>query len=261
MPKLILIANDADSRDTSKPFSEREFGGLRARIEREQVTHMPRILIIDDDKVMRNLLRIGLEDIYQILETGDPEQAIALALQHKPDAVLLDLMMPNFSGFEVCQALTDLSYTQQIPIFIVSGEIATKYKVFCQNLGAAGYFEKPVDFNHLRGCLAAVLLDKKAEHRAETRIRLNVILKLQGTDKHGTSFELFTTTENVSANGFFCGCAAALEKDVTLDVFLPHEGQQHYAGTARVVRTESGDTPCPRYGFRFVKKPAEWILQ
>src|ERR1700722_20363451 len=237
MPKLILIANDADSRDTSKPFSEREFGGLRARIEREQVTHMPRILIIDDDKVMRNLLRIGLEDIYQILETGDPEQAIALALQHKPDAVLLDLMMPNFSGFEVCQALTDLSYTQQIPIFIVSGEIATKYKVFCQNLGAAGYFEKPVDFNHLRACLAAVLRDKKVEHRTEARVRLNVILKLRGKDNNGIPFELLTTTENVSANGFFCGCTAALEKDAILDVFLCHEGENS-AGKAGVVRNK-----------------------
>jgi DNA-binding response OmpR family regulator len=224
------------------------------------VTVVQQILIIDDDEVMRGLLRDRLEDAYQIFGTGDPEQAIALALQHKPDAVLLDLMMPNFSGFEVCQTLTGLSYTQQIPIFIASGEAATKYKVFCQNLGSAGYFEKPVDFNQLRACLAAVLRDKRAEHRAEARVRLNVILRLRGKDKHGTPFELFTTTENVSANGFFCGCTAELEKDATLDVFLRHEGE-HYAGTARVVRTESGDTPCPRYAFRFVEKPAEWIIQ
>jgi two-component system cell cycle sensor histidine kinase/response regulator CckA len=239
---------------------EHEIGGPRARIEREQVTHIPRILIVDDDEAMRGVLRDRLEDAYQIFETGDPEQAIALALQHKPDAVLLDLMMPKFSGFEVCQTLTALSFTQQIPIFIVSGEVAAKYKVFCQNLGSAGYFEKPVDFNQLRACLAAVLRDKKAEHRVEARLRLNVILKLRGKDKDGTPFELFTKTENVSANGFFCGCTATLEKDAILDVFFGHEGE-HYAGTARVVRTESGDTPCPRYAFRFVEKPAEWILQ
>jgi putative two-component system response regulator len=94
------------------------------------------ILIIDDDEVMRSLLRDRLEDAYQIFDTGDPEQTIALALEHKPDGVLLDLMMPNFSGFEVCQTLTGLSYTRQIPIFIVSGEAATKYKAFCQNLGS-----------------------------------------------------------------------------------------------------------------------------
>jgi len=221
---------------------------------------VPQILIIDDDETMRGLLRDRLEDAYQIIDTGDPEQAIALALQHKPDAVLLDLMMPKFSGFEVCQTLTSLSFTQQIPIFIISGEAATKYKVFCQNLGSAGYFEKPLDFDKLRACVAAVLRDKKADHRTEARVRLNVILKLRGKDKTGTPFELFTTTENVSANGFFCGCAAALEKDATLDVFLCHEGE-HSVGTACVVRTESRDMPLPRYGFRFVKKPAQWILQ
>jgi DNA-binding response OmpR family regulator len=221
---------------------------------------VPQLLIIDDDEVMRGVLRDRLEDAYQIIDTGDPEQAIALALHHKPDAVLLDLMMPKFSGFEVCQTLTGLSFTQQIPIFILSGEPATKFKAFCQNLGSAGYFEKPVDFNQLRACLASALRDKRAEHRTEARVRLNVILKLCGKDKYGTPFELFTTTENVSANGFLCGCIAALEKDAALDIFLCHEGE-HYAGMARVVRAEARDTPCPRYGFRFLKKPADWILQ
>jgi two-component system cell cycle sensor histidine kinase/response regulator CckA len=237
-----------------------EIGGPSARVDEKQITAMPRILIVDDDEAMRGLLRERLEGMYQIFGTGDPEEAIALALQHKPDAILLDLMMPRFSGFEVCQTLTALSFTQQIPIFIVSGEAATKYKVFCQNLGSAGYFEKPVDFNLLKACLAAVLRAKRPELRAEARVRFNVILKLQGKDKDGTPFELFTTTENVSATGFLCGCTAALEVNATLDVFLCHEGE-HYAGTARVIRTESGETPCPRYAFRFVKKPVAWILQ
>jgi DNA-binding response OmpR family regulator len=221
---------------------------------------MARILIIDDDEVMRGLLRDRLEDTYQIIDTGNPEQAIALALQEKPDVVLLDLMMAKFSGFEVCQTLHSLTFTQQIPIFIVSGEAATKFAAFCHNLGSAGYFEKPVDFDKLRASLAAVLLDKRAERRRELRVRLNVILKLQGKDRHGTPFEVFTTTENVSANGFLCGCTASLEKDAILEVYLRLEGE-HYAGTAKAVRGEWHDTPCPRYGFRFVKKPAVWMLQ
>ena len=49
-------------------------------MQREQVTGVPRILIIDDDETMRGLLRDRLEDAYQIIDTGDPEQAIALAL-------------------------------------------------------------------------------------------------------------------------------------------------------------------------------------
>jgi hypothetical protein len=108
--------------------------------------------------------------------------------------------------------------------------------------------------------LAWPLYYETREQSTEPRVRLNVILKLRGKDKYGIPFELFTTIENVSANGFLCDCTAALETDAILDIFLCNEGE-HYAGTARVVRTESRDTPCPRYTFRFLKKPAEWILQ
>jgi CheY-like chemotaxis protein len=90
---------------------------------------MSRILIVDDDEAMRRLFRLSLEDAFEIIDTGDPEQAIALSLQHEPDAVLLDLMMPEFSGIEVCQTFASLSFTQQIPILIVSGEAATKYQI------------------------------------------------------------------------------------------------------------------------------------
>ena len=94
---------------------------------------------------MRNLTRMRLEDSYEIIDTGDPKQAFAMALEEKPDAILLDLMMPEFSGFELCQTLSSLSFTRNIPIFIVSGEDATKYKSLCRSLGAFGYFQKPVD--------------------------------------------------------------------------------------------------------------------
>jgi DNA-binding response OmpR family regulator len=220
-----------------------------------------RVLVIDDDETMRGVLRDRLEDAYEIIDTGKPEEAIALALKHKPDVVLLDLMMPNFSGFEICQTLTSLSFTQQIPIFIVSGEAATKYQTYCLNLGAIGYFEKPLDFDRLRASLTAVLRDKRPERRIEARIRLNVILKLRGKDQYGAPFELFTTTENVSVKGFSCSCGAELEKDTQVDVYLCHKGGEHLAGTARVVRAEGCTKTCSRYAFRFVSEPNEWVLQ
>ena len=116
---------------------------------------MRRLLLIDDDESMRKLLRFQLESSYQITDTSDPEQGIVLALQQKPDAILLDLMMPRYSGFEVCQTLSSLSFTQNIPIFIVSGESSARYEGFCRNLGAKGFFQKPVDFERLRKELAA----------------------------------------------------------------------------------------------------------
>jgi DNA-binding response OmpR family regulator len=53
-----------------------------------------------------------LSEGYEVIDTVDPEQALGLALEHKPDAILLDLMMPKFSGFELCQSFCSLSYTR-----------------------------------------------------------------------------------------------------------------------------------------------------
>jgi DNA-binding response OmpR family regulator len=221
---------------------------------------MPRILIVDDDEAMRKLVRERLEDAYEIIDTGDPERALAETLEHKPDAILLDLMMPNFSGFEVCQTLASLSFTQHIPIFIVSGYGGNSYKAFCQKLGAVGYFQKPIDFAQLKTRLTAALSAKRPERRGEVRLRLRVALRLRGTDQQGIPFEEVTNTEDISGNGFLCRCKATWKKDSTAEIFLGREGQE-YVGTARVVWIESDGTPYPRHGFRFVRKIGEWVLQ
>jgi CheY-like chemotaxis protein len=221
---------------------------------------VPRILIVDDDEAQRRVLRFRLKDTYEIIDTGSPEEALALALQHKPDAILLDLMMPQYSGFEVCQTLHSMSFTQLIPVFIVSGESAGRYEEFCKNLGAKGYFQKPVDFEALQACLAAVTAVKNGNRRAEPRVRLRAKLKIRGTTEKGEPFEALTVTENVSAHGFFCACNAPLKKDDMVEVFLGAAGEQ-FTGKARVIRVESPGTPTQACGFRFLDNPVDWVLR
>ncbi len=222
---------------------------------------MPLILIVDDDEAMRGLIRERLEDAYKIIDTGNPEGALSLALQSKPDCILLDLMMPEFSGFELCQTLASLSFTRLIPIFVITGEPAARYKDSCMNLGAKEYFEKPLNFGQLRSRLAAVLESKQHERRAEVRVRLRALLKLRGTDTSGRKFELLTTTDDVSASGFLCGCHALLERDAIVEVWLRSGGLELQVGRARMVRVEWPNTAWQRHGFRFVEKPHDWILR
>ena len=219
---------------------------------------MKRLLIVDDDDAMRRLVRLNLSDSYEIIDTGDPEQALALAMEHKPDAILLDLRMPKMSGIDLCRTLSTCSKTQPVPVFLVSGEPAVDTQRYCKELGAAGSFEKPIDFDALRGCLAR-LQKQNAVPRAEVRVRLRVHIKIAGLDAHGKNFEEKAYTENVSLSGFLCSCVTALRMDSTVEVYLM-EPREQYVGSARAVRSESSAPPSMRYGFRFVEKKGPWVL-
>lgn len=220
---------------------------------------MRRLLIVDDDEAVRKLFRLNLADDYEIIDTDDAEHALGLAMEHKPDAILLDLRMPKFSGFDLCRTFSSLSKTHLIPIFVVSGEQAATTADACKELGAAGFFEKPIDFDALKARLSKVKR-QFAVPRSEVRVHLSIPLKLRGVDIHGKQFEETAITEDVSLSGFLCRCAAELQKDSVVQVFLAHSGSKP-AGRARCVRSEKSDGSRTQFGFRFIEKTPEWILQ
>jgi DNA-binding response OmpR family regulator len=221
---------------------------------------MAKILIVDDDEAMLGLYRLRLSNGWEVIQTNEPEQALALALEHKPDAILLDLMMPKFSGLQLCQDIHSLSYTSLIPIFVVSGEGAARHKEQCEKLGAKGYFQKPVDFAALKSALDKEIQAKQAERRADVRIRMRVSIKLRGRDINGKEFEESTATENISSRGFLCPCNSSLWEGATVEVFLQGE-PEHFAGRAQVVRSELPGTSGQRYGFHFNEVTSEWVLR
>jgi DNA-binding response OmpR family regulator len=221
---------------------------------------MDKLLVVDDDEALRRLLRLELSDSYEILDSGEPEQGLALALEHRPQAILLDLRMPKYSGFELLQTFVSFSRTQMIPVIIVSGECGAQTKEHCKQLGAAGYFEKPIDFEALRGCLRQIVETGQYIPRSEVRVRLRVTLKLRGMNRQGNEFEEVATTENVSLNGFLCGCTADLPTDGIVDVYIAGS-RENYVGKARIVHSSSQSAPLRHYGCRFVEKTGLWVLQ
>jgi DNA-binding response OmpR family regulator len=222
---------------------------------------MPRVLIIDDDESLQKMLRFRLKDSYELLQTASPEEGLMLALQHKPDAILVDLMMPGHTGFEVCQTLAGLSFTELIPVFVISGAPKALYKDFCYTLGARGYFEKPIDFDLLQTQLAAALDKASHDRRAETRIRMRIGVNLRGMDRDGRAFETVTSTEDVSPHGFACGISVPLSQNAIVEVFLWTRTARRFIGQAQLVWLRWPEmAPTPSCGFRFVQEPREWIF-
>jgi CheY-like chemotaxis protein len=220
---------------------------------------MEKLLLVDDDEALRRLMRLELSDTFEIIDSGEPEECLALALEHKPYAILLDLRMPKYSGYELLQTFTAFSHTQKIPVIIVSGEAGGQTKEHCKQLGAFSYFEKPIDFEALRTCLSQIEKTRKFVPRTEVRVRLHVPLKLKGTDSEGNKFEESTVTENVSLSGFLCACTAELRANSIVDVYMTAYCED-YVGKAKIVHSAPKTGLVRPYGFRFVEKTGPWVL-
>lgn len=221
---------------------------------------MGKLLVVDDDEALRRLMRLELSDTYEIIDSGEPEHGLAIALESRPDAILLDLRMPKYSGYELLQTFTSFSHTQRIPVIVVSGEAGSQTKQHCKQLGAAGYFEKPIDFDALRVCLRQVAKHRQDPPRSEVRVRLRVPLKLRGLDARGAQVEELATTENVSLSGFLCACTGAFAIDSHLAVFLSSPDEK-YVGKVRVVHSDAQGPKLRHYGCVFIEKTGPWVLQ
>jgi CheY-like chemotaxis protein len=221
---------------------------------------MHRLLVVDDDESVRRLLKERLADSYEILDTGNPTEALALALDLAPKCILLDLLMPRLTGFELCRTFSSLSLTRRIPILVLSGNPVGEYGEFCSHIGAQDYFQKPVDFVRLRDRIAQLLDDDVLQQPAELRLSMQVSIELRGLNRSGQAFHELTTTEDVSVSGFRCACAATLDTKAVVEVFLGSQDAKRRIGRAQVVHKLLHATELPRYGFQFTQRPSEWLL-
>ncbi len=118
----------------------------------------PVVLIADDDEEVALLLRTYLKPLdVDVLVARDGEEALAVAQSRLPEVVLLDVMMPKRSGWEVCQALKAVQRTSQIGVILVTGRGDVKDRLTGLQVGADDYLVKPFDRNEVTKRVRAVL--------------------------------------------------------------------------------------------------------
>jgi len=103
-----------------------------------------KILLVDDELFFRTILKDGLKDRYEIIEAENGEEGITLALECKPDLIILDVEMPVMSGLEACKVLKEKAATRKIPLIMFTALSKKSDIVRGLQAGADDYVSKPV---------------------------------------------------------------------------------------------------------------------
>lgn len=119
------------------------------------------ILVIDDNKDVRDYIRSLLEDKYNVLEAADGKDGIRLAMKHVPDAVICDVMMPVMDGMECCRRLKNEIQTSHIPVMMLTAYAVDEQKIKGYECGADSYISKPFSAKLLKVRLQNLLDNRK----------------------------------------------------------------------------------------------------
>jgi len=143
-----------------------------------QPNNRPLILAVDDEASNLQLLRQILQDHYRLLFAKDGARALELARQEQPDLILLDVMMPGMSGFEVCAALKANPATASVPVVFVTALTETDDELEGFEAGAVDYITKPISppivRARVRNHLSLVRMEELRASRLEIVQRLGL---------------------------------------------------------------------------------------
>ncbi len=125
------------------------------------------VLIVDDTKINVDLLVDTLGDEYDISVAMDGETALEIAESELPDLILLDIMMPDMDGYEICQRLKADKKTSDIPIIFITAKAQEEDEIKGFELGAVDYITKPISPSKVRARAKTHLKLKDAYERLE----------------------------------------------------------------------------------------------
>ena len=119
---------------------------------------MSRVLVIDDETVVGTILRYAFEvDGHQTVVAGDGSTGIEMAHSEHPDAIVLDLMMPDVTGYDVLDVLREDDETKELPIVVLTAVTMRRERERCLSKGADAVLIKPFDPRDVAQAVGALL--------------------------------------------------------------------------------------------------------
>jgi CheY-like chemotaxis protein len=118
-----------------------------------------KILVIDDESDIREVAKLCLEinSNWEVITVDSGEMGLAVATAEKPDAILLDVMMPDMDGLATLEKLQKNRKTKDIPVILLTAKVQANQKERYKILGIAAILAKPFDPVNLAGQIATIL--------------------------------------------------------------------------------------------------------
>ncbi|WP_457673221.1 EAL domain-containing protein [Thiolapillus sp.] len=210
------------------------------------------LLLVDDDPVFRQTTReVLIKAGYQVLEASQGTEALAMALRHQPDLLLLDAIMENMDGFEVCMRLLRFPSLADTPVIMVTGLDNNESVEKAYGAGASGFVIKPVNYplllQHIRFQLRASQNAKKLKENQEKLLSAQRMAGL-GYWRWDSRTDSLEISENLAAMLNL----PPEEQKYSLDRYLAHvhADDRDYLRSA-IIATTAGDTMEP-FNYRLV---------
>lgn len=165
----VLMDDDYGSTGTGTDIN---LDGGRQETSKETLDGPKRILLVDDDFASRHLLVKELQpEGYQTASASSGSEAVRMLKDKPPDAVILDVMLPEIDGFQICRAIKQSKRYKHIPVILMSavidsGQVSDKV---LRQYGADAYFEKPLATERIRAKLRELL--QKSSGKNTPRVR------------------------------------------------------------------------------------------
>ena len=146
------------------------------------LSDQPVVLIVEDNRDMRNYIRKSLSGLYHILEAENGKQGLQQALQIIPDLIISDIMMPEMDGYRLCHKIKNHELTNHIIVILLTAKADRESKLEGLETGADDYLSKPFDADELR-----LIVRNRLEERRKMREHFSRAVTLEPSQVRITS--------------------------------------------------------------------------
>ena len=142
---------------------------------------MAKILVVDDNEQLSSMLKDVLESWdYSVRTVAEGFACLDVARQELPDVILLDIMLPGLSGYEVCTALKSDPATKGIAVIMVTALEDVESRIHGFKVGADSFLVKPINYNEVRSIIQKLLKDKQRNDTMEEQVNVAKVIRRLG---------------------------------------------------------------------------------